>query len=1079
MKKFLLLLMAVICVGALSAQTRTVTGTVYSAEDNEPLAGASVVPVGGKGQGTATDIDGHFSITVPQSVKQLTISYVGMVTKTVDIAPGEMSIVLTPSDNRLDEVMVVAFGTAKKQAFTGAAAVVKADQIEQHTTSNVANILAGTVPGLQMRGQSGAPGDDAGSFAIRGISSLYASSNPLIIVDGAPYDGNLNNIAPEDIESVSVLKDAASAALYGARGASGVIIFTTKKGSGEAKVSADLKWGVNQKGIQDYETIKDPAAYYEAYYAALNNYYLVNGYSAARANYSANSLLLSQLQYRVFDYPQGEMMIGMNGKLNPRATLGYQYTANNGVTYYLTPDDWSDLAYQNGFRQEYSMSVTGGSDKAAYYASLNFLDEDGFVRFSGYKRLTARLKGDFQVKRWMKLGANISYTHSDRRIDANMDGDNAESWGSTNLFYYTGLIAPIYPAFIRVVEDGQVVIKRDSQGNDAYDYGVSSTNYYGLNRPFLNTGNPLGSNRYNKNNTLTNMLNGTFTADFTFTDYLKANITSTVIWRNANNTDYENAFYGPKVGVNGELSKQSAETLTTNNIQTLTFVKSFGNNNVNAMVGHEYYYNSYRYLGAWAQGGFLSDVTEINAYANPTTSQSYRTQYNVEGFFLQGQYDYDEKYFAQVSYRRDASSRFARSHRWGNFWSLGGAWLINKDFLNDNKEVNLLKLKLSVGQQGNDNIGNYAYTDLYLLSKATDTSMAPTFYRFGNEDITWETTTNINAGLEFGFFNNRLNGEINVYNKRTSNLLFWLSVPESLGSRGYYGNIGTIRNIGVEATINGTILQGRDYQWTLSLNFSHNSTKVLKLPEAKITDNGGFYESGYWYAEGQPLYNNMTYAYAGINDQGQSLFYYDPDFIGADGTPITSKPAKLMSKEYVTTDPSKANRYLTGTALPKLFGGIQTTAQWKGIDVSMSFDYQIGGKIWDYRYQVLMSPPTTSSDAGKTFHVDYINSWTPANPDAKLPGWVYGSAYQYAGQGSDRWLTNASYLNFQQFTVGYTFPKKLFKNQAQLRIYCAGENLCFWSKRKGLDPRYSFDENSALSSYTPARTITGGIQVSF
>ena len=1078
-KLFLILMTLIACTWGVQAQsTVTYHGTIVDASNNEPLVGATVMPIGG-GHGVAADIDGKFTITVPAKVHKANVSYVGFVTKEVTLENG-MVVALETGTSNLDEVMVVAFGTSKKEAFTGSAAVVKAGDIEKHTTSNVANVLAGTVPGLQMRGQTGAPGEDNGSFTIRGINSLYASGNPLVILDGAPYDGNLNNIAPEDIESVSVLKDASSAALYGARGANGVIILTTKQGKGEAKVSVDLKWGVNQKGIQDYETIKNPAEYYEAYYAALNNYFLLNGYSASAANASANRNMMSQLQYQVFTIPEGQMMVGLNGKMNPYATLGYEYLGGNGTTYYMTPDDWSDLAYQNGFRQEYALSINGGNDRAHYYASLNYLDEDGFVRYSDFKRISARLKADYQVKKWFKLGANISYMRSERNIDANMDGDNAESWGSTNLFYYTGLIAPIYPAFIRVKdENGNIVIKKDSQGNDAYDYGVSATNYYGYQRPFLNTGNPLGSNRYNKNTTYNNMLNGTFTADLIFTDYLKANITSTVTWRNANNTDYENAFYGPKVGVNGELSKQTGETLSTNNVQTITFSKYFGKNYVNAMLGHEYFYNQYQFLGAWAQGGFISSVTEINAFANPTTSQSYKTQYNVEGFFLSAQYNFDEKYFATLSYRRDASSRFAKEHRWGDFWSVGAAWIINKDFLTNVKQIDLLKLKASIGQQGNDNIGNYAYTDLYLLSKASDTSMAPTFYRIGNPNITWETTTNFNAGVEFGFFNNRLSGEIEVYNKRTSNLLFWLSVPESNGSRGYYDNIGTIRNIGVEASLRGVILQGKDYNWNISLNFAHNSSKIVALPDLKTADNGGFYDGGLWYAVGEPLYNEMTYAYAGVNEQGQSLFYYDPDFFDETGSPITSRPAKLKSMEYVTTDPTKANRYTFGSLLPKLFGGFQTSFQWKGIDVALSFDYQLGGKIWDYRYQVLMSPAVTASDAGKTYHKDWVNAWTPANTESNIPGWVYGTAYQYDGQGSDRWLTNASYLNFQSFTVGYTFPKKFFKDFATLRIYCSGENLYFWSKRKGLDPRFAYDQNSALSTYSPARTITGGVQVTF
>lgn len=1097
MKKLILLLFTILAI-SVQAQMRNVQGVVVSSEDGEPLAGATVVPVGGQGQGVATDIDGNFSINVPSGVTKLRVSYVGFNTEEVNITSGKMTISLTPSDTKLDEVMVVAFGTAKKQAFTGAAAVVKADDIEKHTTSNVANVLAGSVPGLQMRGQSGAPGADSGSFSIRGIASLYAGTDPLIVVDGAPYDGNLNNITPDDIESVSVLKDAASAALYGARGAGGVVIITTKKGrSDEAKVSADLKWGANSRAIQDYKTINNPAAYYEAYYAQLYNYAVNSqGMSAAAANKWANQYTLSDLQYQVYTIPEGQSFIGLDGKLNPYATLGYQYTGANGTTYYLTPDNWQDMAYRNGFRQEYSVNITGGSDKASYYASLNYLNDEGFIEYSSYDRISARIKGDFQPKRWLNLGVNASYVHGKQVQNPNLD----TSLGSTNLMYYTSYIAPIYPAYVRVVEDGQVKIQQDSQGNEAYDYGVSASNYYGLARPFLATGNPLGSNRYNKVEALQNVLNGTFTADLTFTDYLKANITSNVSYRNTNYSDYENAFYGPKVGVNGELYKYTNESLSTNNIQTISYVDSFGKNNVNLMVGHEYFRQEWKFLSATAQGGYSPLIPEINAFANPTTSSSYKIQYNVEGFFASAQYDYDSKYFASASYRRDASSRFAKDHRWGNFWSIGGAWIINKDFFQDVKEINNLKLKASIGQQGNDNLGTsttsyFYYTDLYSLSKASDTAMSPSFYSIGNSSITWETTTNLNIGLEFGFFDNRLTGEIDWYNKNVSNLLFWLSVPESLGARGYYGNIGTIRNRGIEVTLTGTILRGKDYEWDLSLNFANNATKILSLPEAKITvyndpkdptgqtqiNSNGFFESPYWYEIGGPLYNYMTQAYAGVNENGEALYYYDPNMgtMGSDGvfTPITNVPAKVKSKEYVTTDWNQANRYTVGCVLPKLFGGFSTSARWKGLDLSLTFDYQIGGKVFDNHYATLMGVPTSHTGNGAAMSVDVLKAWSPENPNSDIPRWQFADLY--SASTSDRFLTNASYLNFQSFTVGYTLPSKWFKNYAKLRVYCAGENLCFWSHRKGLDPRYSFSGNTTVSVYSPARTISGGVQVSF
>lgn len=1055
-------------IGLASAQVRTVKGNVTSAEDGLPVVGASVV-VDGTAVGTVTDIDGNFSISnMPISAKTLTVSYIGMKMQKVAVK-ANLKIVLEADTEQLEEVMVVAFGTAKKSAFTGSAAVVGKEEIAKHVTTNVANTLVGSVPGLQMRGTTGQPGSDAGKIKIRGIASLYAGEDPLVIVDGAPYTASLSNINPDDIESVSVLKDAASAALYGARGAAGVIIITTKKGSNhDAIVSFDAKWGANSRAIQDYETIDDPAQYYEAYYAQAYNYYFYGqGLSAAAANLSANKRTLSDLVYQAYTIPSGEQLIGMNGKINPNATLGYQYTGANGTTYYITPDSWKDLAYRTALRQEYNVSVNGGSDRSAFYASAGYLKEDGIIEYSDYERFNSRFRAEYQAKEWLKMGANVSFTHSNQNSNPNLD---KSSLNSTNIMYFTSSIAPIYPAYVRTVQNGQISIAKDVNGNNLYDFGVPATNYYGLSRPFLATGNPLGANQYNKITTKGNQLNGTFNADITFTPWLKANIQSTAILGQTNYSDYENPFFGPKVVTNGEIQKYSQTDFRTNHVQTLNFLKDFGMHSLKILIGHEYYKLRRKYLWAKATGGFTPAIKEINGFATKADSQSYTTKYNVEGWFGNVEYNYAEKYFGSASYRRDATSRFAKEHRWGSFWSVGGAWMLTKeDFMKNMPWIDILKLKVSVGQQGNDNIGNWAYTDLYKISKATDTSMSPSFHQVGNPNITWETTTNFNVGLEFALFKNRLSGTIDLYNKKTTDLLFWLSIPESAGSRGYYGNIGDIRNQGIELSLNGVIIKTKDFDWLVSANITHNSTKILKLPEAKITENGGFTETSLWYEEGGPLYNAFRPKYAGVNEKGEATYWVDKSLKGA-----TNKPGH--SYDEVTTNPNVASRYALGSLLPKAYGGFGTTFRWRSVDASVQFDYQLGGKIYDSRYRSLMNPCETSNDAGKAFHKNVLKSWTPNNTDSSIPRWQLGD--QYTAAASDRWLTSASYLNFQSFTIGYTLPK-ITKEISKIRIYAAGENLYFWSARKGLDPRYSYSTTETINQYSPVRNISGGIQLTF
>ena len=381
-------------------------------------------------------------------------------------------------------------------------------------------------------------------------------------------------------------------------------------------------------------------------------------------------------------------------------------------------------------------------------------------------------------------------------------------------------------------------------------------------------------------------------------------------------------------------------------------------------------------------------------------------------------------------------------------------------------------VKASIGQQGNDNIGNWAYTDLYTLAPASDTQMSASFYRIGNPDITWETTTNLNIGVEFNLFKNRLTGTIDWYSKKTTDLLFWLSVPESAGSRGYYGNIGDIRNTGIEVSLQGAVIKTRNLQWDLLFNISHNKDEILKLPASKTAEFGGFTESGRWYKEGGALYNNFLREYAGPNEKGEATYWVDADLNGA-----TNRPGKNHS--YTTTNPNEASKYEQGSALPKAYGGFGTTLTAYGFDLSVTFDFQLGGKIYDNNYATLMGNIASSADAGSAVHVDVLKSWSPNNVSSDIPRFQYGD--QYTTSASDRFLTSASYLNFQSVTLGYTLPQNLIKKIGlnNLRIYATGENLGFWSARKGLDPRYSFSGNESVNVYSPVRTIMGGIQVSF
>ena len=1099
MKQRLTMLLAamLLMVGTALAQTK-VNGTVTSQEDGQPVIGASVLVVG-TNVGTVTDANGKFSLTCPAGKNMLRITYVGMEPLEVGARPN-MRIVLTSDQTALDEVIVVAYGTQKKASFTGSASMVGSAELDQHVTTNVANALAGSVPGLQIRGGSGAPGSEQGKINIRGIASMYASTDPLIIVDGAPYPASLSNINQEDIESVSVLKDAASAALYGARGAAGVILITTKKGNKQApKINVNMRWGANSRAVQEYDKITDPGKYYELAYSGLyNNYFYEQGMSAADANVAANSAMIKYLGYQVYTVPDGEQLIGMDGKLNPNATLGYAQKAKSGETYWYQPDDWTDAAYKTGFRQEYEVNMSGGTDKSDYYISAGYLDEDGIIDNSSYKRFNARMKANYDLTKWLHVGVNVGYVNS--KTVSNPNNDEYQL-GSTNLSYYTTRIAPIYPIYVRVLDaNGNPVIRTDANGNPQYDYGRPGTDYPNA-RAFLQTGNPLGSNLYNDVNSQFNQLNATAMADIRFTDWLRFNATSTITWGHTNDSDYESQLYGPKVSVNGEIGKTQNDSYRQNHVQTLNFNKLFGLHSVQAILGHEWYDSKTTYLSATAQGLFTPAVKEINAAANNQyKSSSYTSEYNVEGYFGRLLYNFDEKYFADASFRRDASSRFAKDNRWGSFWSVGAGWLINKENFFKADWVNQLKLKVSLGQTGNDGLPfSWSYTDIYELSASTTTSMTPSFQRIGNKDITWETTTALNIGVDFELFKSRLIGSIEYYNKKTTDLLFWFSVPESFGATGYYANIGDKRSQGVELTLSGDIIRNKNITWNVNFNITHNKEKILKLPENKIKVNGGFAETWIpvssganngsvqmWYEEGGSLYCPFTYSYAGVNDKGEALYWYDEDLSPAggkldeNGNPITNNTAKAGSKKSgTTTNIGEATRYAGESMLPKAYGGFGTMLKAYGFDVSLNFDFQIGGKIYDTQYAGLMQNWENDGDAGSAFHVDLLKSWTPNSTSSDIPRFFYGD--KYTATTSDRFLASAAYLNFQSFAVGYTLPKQLTSKLSldKVRVYVTGENLCFWSARKGLDPRYDYGATEELTPYSLMRTIMGGIQVSF
>ena len=1083
MKRLLLLLaVCTACISGVWAQAQTVTGKVVDASTGEPIVGASVV-VQGTSTGSITSLDGDFTVECAQGAK-LVISFIGLETKVVDAKDGVV-VELAENTSALDEVMVVAFGTTTKKSFTGSASVVKSEEIQKRQSSNVTSTLAGSVAGVQGMSSNGQPGE-VSSIRIRGIGSMSSSNAPLYVIDGMPADDALvATISNSDIESVTVLKDAASNALYGARGANGVVLITTKRGtSRDAKITVEGKWGSNQRALPNYNVMTSPAMYYEKFYEAMYMSQIANGDAAAHAYANRNLLDHNNggLGYLVYTIPAGQTLVGTNFKLNPQAVLGY----NDGEHYY-TPDNWFNELFNTGnLRQEYNLNISGSSDKFNYYASFSYLDDSGLMENSDYKRFTSRVAVDYQAKKWLKIGTNMSYSHADQRAPRDQTLDDASSSG--NLFFLSNFMAPIYPLYIR---DAEGNIMKDHNGFTMYDYGdATEANFV---RAFMNQSNPASAIALDKSQAKNDMFTGNFYATAELYDGLKATAKVALAYFGSRFQQTLNPYYGQVAAMGGQAVVEADRMFTLNQQYLLTYVKDFGAHSVDVLAGYE----SYNYTTSYVYGVqtklFNPDIAELgNAILQPATSSA-TEYYATQGILAQAKYDYDNKYYVSASYRRDGSSRFAPGRRWGNFWSVGAAWDIKSEpWMDAAEQVDLLKVKLSYGAQGNDNlltsagyINYYPYADQYTLSENNGGFATTRSYK-GNEDITWETSYNLNGGVDFSLFGERFGGTIEGYWRRTEDMLYYKPVAPSLGYSYLPVNVGSISNAGIEIELKGDIIKTKNVTWNIYANVSYNKNKILELDPSL---GGEWINGNYIYREGENINQFYIREYAGVNPEtGAPQWWMDQEKVeeDADGNPLKDEngnPKYVLDAdgnpviEKVTTESwSNATKYAQGDLLPKVYGGFGTTLNAYGVDFSMAFAYQLGGKIYDNAYASLMHSGYGS--AGKNWHTDILNSWTPENTETDVPR--VNVADQYTTSVSDRFLVSSNYLSLQNITLGYTLPSKWTKKLQieKLRVYAVADNVALVSARQGLDPRQSYTSSNS-ATYSPIRSISGGISVTF
>ena len=1083
-------------VGISMAQTR-VTGTVLSEEDGQPIIGATV-KVPGASQGAVTDVNGAFSITVPNGASQLQFSYVGMESKTL-AAKSKMTVYLTSDAASLDEVVVVAYGTQKKTSLTGAIQSVKSEQLEIRPTSSITSALEGTVAGIQVNSTYGAPGDDP-SIRIRGIGTVNGSSTPLYILDGVPFGGNVSDLNPADIESISVLKDAASAALYGNRASNGVILITTKKAKeGKLNVNLNIKQGTYSRGIAEYDRT-NARQWMEANWQNLRNARMSsNGESAADAAAYASANLINDIAYLNIFNKANDALFDSNGKMVSDAQI---------LSGYAGDLDWEDQAVRAGYRQEYNLSANGTTDKADYRFSVGYLDENGYLKDSGFERLSGSAVLNVRPTKWFKTGLQINASHQNK---LNTNGASDASY--TNVFMYARNIAPIYPVHLHDVNTGEYIL--DANGNKQYDPGYytdADGNQYATRNQYSDR-HVIWENEINSDKTVRNTLNATAYIDillpYGFTASVKGNLNT----RNNRNYTYNSAIIGDGKGSEGRAKREEYSYKNYTFQQQLQWTHEYGLHSIDALIGHENYEYGYNYLYGYKTNEIVAGWDNFTNFTSITSLESSDDKYRTESYLGRVRYGYDNRYNAELSFRRDGSSRFNKDARWGNFWSIGANWQIsNEKFMKDVKWVNYLKFRADYGEVGNDaGAGYYASQALYTVDNNAN---AGAFYlsQFPSSDLKWETGQSWGVALEGRLFN-RLNFSLEYFDKRNKDLLFDVYLPLSSGATSSSSaqsvvtkNLGTVSNHGMEVTFDVDIFKNKDWKVNFGANMTYIKNKVVTLPEQ---NKDGIIDGTKYIVEGKSRYEFYTYTYEGVDSKnGYALYKFnDGDAQGKsyrftlddvqygdwsqdeDGN-YTSTEITGTALDNITIIDGKPYSYVTtyakkefhGSAIAPVYGSFNIAAQWKQLSFSALFTYQLGGKVMDYNYQSLMSAGSSAS----SFHSDIMKAWTVDDATEESAIWSgnvplinYNLNTNY-NTTSSRFLTSASYLVLKNINLTYQLPRawmrKLDLNSASVSVTC--ENLFTKTARKGMNPQQTFNGTQYNYLVTP-RVFTVGLNVNF
>ncbi|WP_344740234.1 SusC/RagA family TonB-linked outer membrane protein [Gaetbulibacter aestuarii] len=1071
------------------AQEKTISGTVSDAT-GLPLPGATVL-IKGTSTGTSTDFDGKYSIKAAQG-STLVFTFVGYTTREVAVGSSNtINVTMEESTESLEEVLIVGYGTSTKQAFAGTVKTVDAKELEIKNVSNISQALNGEVAGVTVINTSGQPGTTS-TVRIRGYGSVNGNRSPLYVVDGVPYNGSLNAIAPSDIKSTTVLKDATATAIYGSRGANGVILINTKSGSSkDSYIEVEVKTGINDQLIPRYNVIRNPEQYIGLAWEGIYNRGVISGQADPVAFANANLFSAGYLDpgYNMWNVNSASELI------DP-----VTHTVRPNVTRRYTPLLYSDAAFDSAYRKEGSLRMGGGSDKSNYYFSLGYLNDDGYAINTGYDRYNTRLKVDSDIKKWLNIGANLGYAYSISR-------NNGQTVGSENVFEFADKTAPIFPVFLR--DDNYQLVPDPIFGGNVYDFG----NISGYRARNQSDGlNPIATALYDRVGFKRHELNTNLSMNITFTDYLTLETRYGSQYSIEHYKNYSNPFYGGgSTGDNpGSLFVRDRERWNQNFLQLLRFNKKFGDHSVEALAAHETtdftFHESTQSKALVVVDGLLELDNFLFNLSPPT---GFEEGFSIESYFSQINYNYRDKYFLTASLRTDGSSRFVND-KWGTFGSVGAAWVVsNEDFMK-NTIFSFLKVKGSYGVNGDQaGLGYYDGYDTFTTSLLNGIAISANTN--GNPDLTWETSKMFQAGVEFSL-GSFLDGSVDYYDKRTDNLLFDRRVGPSAGIAVITVNDGELTNKGIEFDLTGHIIDNKDFTLDLTANGEILTNEITRMPldpatgEQKILDNSAAF---YGYSVGRSIFDFYMREYAGVDpSNGAPMWYQYYDDINNNNVLDAGEPSSNSNSPWVPVDTNLQNRtgsiveyqtlvpganikkrtttnyadaanvYINKSAIPDLRGAFRLASTFGNFNFAAQFTYSIGGWAYDAQYAELMSD--RFGTLGNNYHQDILNRWMQPGDITSVPRLADGID-QNSTSTSSRFLTKTDYLALNNVLLGYTFPEKFIKNTGinSLNIWASGDNLFIKTKRNGFNPTTSESGNSGRRLYAPLSTFTLGVRVKF